>query len=126
MDEGSLILPAERRTKRAATAGSRSSVTTNSRKPFVKVFEAAFGNSKGRGAPAAGIWAASFTPGGTIPEAFWGGRSLASDCPREGAGAVAVSCAITVVAKTKDIASSNQREFQTQLERFILTPRILA
>ena len=113
-------------------AGSLWSVTTKTRKPLGSVIVAAFGKWKGRGAPGPGICGASFTPGGTTPEAFCGSVLGASVWLREALGAC--SCAkaaganaatganeVTAAATPNIVAAKN--EMPRCITRFIITPR---
>src|SRR5271154_2525949 len=117
------MLPAERITSRAATAGTRRSVTTKTRKPLGKVLPAALGNSKARGAPAGGISGTSFTPGGTIPEAFCG------SCDEEGVDSLrdtgGADCCAIAAGTNAAVAATNiaaRRKIDWVVARFIVAP----
>jgi hypothetical protein len=89
-----------------------------------RVFEAAFGNSKGRGAPAAGISGTIFTPSGTIPEAFCGVWSFAvSDWLLDTGGELSAFCALVTGEHAQISAISTNREIQSDPTRFIMTPK---
>src|SRR5580658_122591 len=116
------MLPAERITRRAATAGSARSVTTKTRRPLGSVLVAAVGNSNGRGAPGAGISGASFTPGGTIPEAFCGPCDVEGSDSLRDTGGGACGRANAGIAAAKKIAAISK--IDRLLTRFIVAPEI--
>jgi hypothetical protein len=90
------------------------------------VLIAALGNSNVRGAPGAGISGASFTPGGTIPEAFWGSCDEAGSVSlRDTGGADACGFASAVGANAA-VATTEKataiRKIDPLIARFIIAP----
>jgi hypothetical protein len=103
-------------------------VTTKTRKPLGSVLVAAAGNSNGLGAPGAGISGASFTPGGTIPEAFWGPCDVEGSVSLRDTGADACGRAIAIGANVAAPAAAKKiavvRKLDRLLARFIVAPEI--
>jgi hypothetical protein len=88
---------------------------------------AAAGNSNGLGAPGAGISGASFTPGGTIPEAFWGPCDVEGSDSLRDTGADACARAIAAGANEAAAAANKiaaNRKLDRLLARFIVAPEI--
>jgi hypothetical protein len=83
------------------------------------------GNSNVRGAPGAGISGASFTPGGTIPDAFCGSCDEAGSISLRDTGADACgrACAVgaNVAIAAKNIAAA-RRKSDRPVTRFIAAP----